>query len=94
MYLEDDGNVHHFGYEDGSKKAVLISTAGFPKREDNFDGLVFQMRHMFGKQMPAICCAESALFMQDSTAALVEPYKAAVLKAGEGVNSIRRSAKL
>jgi multimeric flavodoxin WrbA len=83
MYLEDDGNVHHFGYEDGSKKAVLISTAGLPKREGNFDGLVFQMRHMFGSKTPAICCAESALFMQDSTAALVEPYKAAVLKAGE-----------
>lgn len=82
MYLDASGVAHHFGYEDGSKKTVLISTGGLPNTKGNFDGLVFQMKHMYGQNTAAICCAEGSLLMQKETAALVEPYISAVRNAG------------
>ena len=27
MYIDSDGVAHHYGYEEGTKKTVLISTA-------------------------------------------------------------------
>ena len=30
MYIDADGVAHHYGYEEGTKKTVLISTAGLP----------------------------------------------------------------
>jgi hypothetical protein len=82
MYLDDKGIAHHFGYEDGSKKTVLISTGGLPTIQGNFDGLVFQMKHMYGRNAQTICCGEGSPFMQKETAALVEPYLMAVKDAG------------
>jgi len=82
MYLDDKGIAHHYGYEDGSKKTVLISTGGLPSIQGNFDGLVFQMKHMYGRSTQTICCGEGSLFMQKETAALVEPYLMAVKVAG------------
>ena len=82
MYIDEKGIAHHHGYEEGTKKTVLISTAGLPNREGNFDGLVFQMRHMYGDRMPAICCAEGSLFMNEQTAQIVAPYIESVKKAG------------
>jgi multimeric flavodoxin WrbA len=82
MYLDEHGIAHHYGYEDGSKKTVLISTGGLPNCAGNFDGLVFQFRHMFGPSTAAICCAEGSLLMQKETAALIQPYLDAVWKAG------------
>ena len=58
MYLDGRGLAHHYGYEDGSKRTVLISTAGLPNVKGNFDGLVFQMKRMYGENTAAICCAD------------------------------------
>lgn len=82
MYLDNDAMAHHFGYEDGSKKTVLISTAGLPNVKGNFDGLTFQMKHMYGQNVPTICCAEGSLLMQKETTQLVQPYINAVRQAG------------
>lgn len=82
MYLDDKGIAHHYGYEEGTKKTVLISTAGLPNVKGNFDGLVFQMRHMYGEDTAAICCAEGSLFMDPRTEAIVAPYFENVRKAG------------
>ena len=30
MYIDADGVAHHYGYEEGTKKTILISTAGLP----------------------------------------------------------------
>lgn len=83
MYIDEKKIAHHYGYEDGSKKTVLISTAGLPNVKGNFDGLVFQMKHMFGENISTICCAEGSLFMDPETGAIVEPYIEAVRMAGE-----------
>jgi multimeric flavodoxin WrbA len=82
MYVGGDGRAHHKGYEDGSKKTVLISSGGLPDREGNFDGLIFQLRHMYGMETPVICCPESSLFMVPDAAPLTEGYLRAVRQAG------------
>ena len=51
MYIDSDGVAHHYGYEEGTKKTILISTAGLPNMKGNFDGLLFAMRHMYGKNI-------------------------------------------
>lgn len=83
MMMDQRGIAHHLGYEDGSKKTVLIATGGLPNVQGNFDGLVFQMKHMYGEKTAAICCAEGSLLMQKETADLVQPYKNVVKQAGE-----------
>ena len=83
MYVDNEGIAHHYGLEEGSKKTVLISTAGLPNREGNFDGLVFQMRHMYGKNISTICCAEGSMFLSPNTEAIVNPYLEKVRKAGQ-----------
>lgn len=82
MYIDEKGIAHHYGYEEGTKKTVLISTAGLPTNKGNFDALVFQMRHMYGERVPAVCCAEGSLFMNEQTASVVAPYIESVKKAG------------
>lgn len=82
MYIGKDGRAHHYGYEDGTKKTVLIASGGLPDVTGNFDGLVFQLKHMFGAGTATICCAEGALLMQKDTAEIVKPYLDAVKLAG------------
>ncbi len=82
MYIGKDGRAHHGGYENGAKKTVLISSGGLPDVTGNFDGLVFQLKHMFGPRTAAICCAEGALLMQEGTAKIIKPYLDAVEHAG------------
>lgn len=82
IYVGQDGRAHHYGYEDGSKRTVLISSGGLPDVKGNFDGLVFQLKHMFGENTAAILCAEAALFMYQETQSLILPYLEAVKKAG------------
>ncbi len=82
IYRDQKGLSHHYGYEDGSKKAVLISSGGLPDVEGNFDGLLFQLRRMYGENTAAVLCAESALFLSPETENLTYPYLEAVKKAG------------
>lgn len=82
MYVGEDGKSHHYGYEDGSKPTVLISTGGLPDVAGNFDGVAFQLKHMFGENTATILCAEAALFMYNETKALTLPYLEAAKKAG------------
>ena len=82
MYIDSDGIVHHYGYEEGTKKTVLISTAGLPNMKGNFDGLLFAMRHMYGKNISYICCAEGSLFMSPNTESITNAYLAKVRQAG------------
>ena len=82
MYIDSDDIAHHYGYEEGTKKTVLISTAGLPNMNGNFDGLLFAMRHMYGKNISYICCAEGSLFMSPNTESITNPYLAKVKQAG------------
>ncbi|MDR2922132.1 MAG: flavodoxin family protein [Treponema sp.] len=82
IYVGKDGRTHHYGYEDGSKRTVLISSGGLPDVKGNFDGLVFQLKHMFGENTAVILCAEAGLFLSPETDALTYPYFEAVKKAG------------
>ena len=82
MYIDSDGIAHHYGYEEGTKKTVLISTAGLPNMKGNFDGLLFAMRHMYGKNISYICCAEGSLFMSPNTESITNAYLAKVRQAG------------
>lgn len=82
MYIGKDGYAHHYGYEDGSKKTVLIASGGLPDITGNFDGLIFQLKHMFGIDTATICCAESTLLMQQNTVEIIKPYLDSVEHAG------------
>ena len=82
MYIDADGVAHHYGYEEGTKKTILISTAGLPNMKGNFDGLLFAMRHMYGKNISYICCAEGSLFMSPNTEVITTPYLKKVKQAG------------
>ena len=82
LFVGEDGRTHHPGYEEGTKKTILIASGALPDVQGNFDGVVFQVRHMFGIQSEAICCAEASLFMSKKTRALMDPYLEAVKKAG------------
>ena len=48
----------------------------------NFDGLLFAMRHMYGKNISYICCAEGSLFMNPDTEIFTAPYLKKVKQAG------------
>lgn len=82
MCIGEDDRAHHLGLEDGSKKTVLISSAGLPDVKGNFDGVIFQIRHMYGLNTQVITCSEASLFMQKETRPLTESYLANVRKAG------------
>lgn len=82
MYIDDKGISHHYGFGDGSKKTMLISTAGLPNVKGNFDGLIFLMKHMYGDYITSICCAEGSLFLNPETESIVAPYIENVEKAG------------
>lgn len=82
MYIGEGGRSHHYGYENGSKKTILISSGGLPDVIGNFDGLVFQIKHMFGENTTTICCAEAALFLQSETKSMTSKYLDAVRTAG------------
>ena len=86
MYVDEEGIAHHYGLEEGTKPTVLISTAGLPNIKGNFDGLVFQLKHMYGKNVQTICCAEGSLFMSPNTQAIVQPYIDRVRQAGQQVH--------
>ncbi|MDD5935798.1 MAG: hypothetical protein PUC65_09590 [Clostridiales bacterium] len=49
----------------------------------NFDGLIFQLRHMFGEDTPAICMAETGLFSNPEAKQLTEVYLTFVEAAGK-----------
>jgi len=82
MYLDEKGVSHHYGCEEGTKKTVLISTAGLANNKGNFDGLIFSMKHMYGEGVATICCAEGSLFMNKQNQELVKPYLEKVKLAG------------
>ena len=82
MYVGTDGRAHHYGYEDGSKRTVLISSGGLPDVAGNFDGIVFQLKRMFGENTATILCAEASLYMHKETEAFTLPYLEAAKKAG------------
>jgi multimeric flavodoxin WrbA len=82
IYIGLDGRTHHYGYEDGSKRTILISSGGLPDVKGNFDGLVFQLKHMFGENTATILCAESGLFLSPETNALTSSYLETVKRAG------------
>lgn len=83
IYFDEKGISHHPGYEDGSKKTVLISSAGLPNVMGNFDGLIFAMKHMYGENTATICCAEGANFMNSRAKDVVDAYLENVKKAGQ-----------
>lgn len=82
LIVGEDGLSRHPGYEDGSKPAVLISSAGQPDVKGNFDALVFQLRRMFGQNTQTVLCAEGPLFFLKGNERWTEPYLAAVRRAG------------
>ena len=90
MYIDADGVAHHYGYEEGTKKTILISTAGLPNMKGNFDGLLFAMRHMYGKNISYICCAEGSLFMSPNTEVITTPYLEKVKQAGAEYKAAER----
>lgn len=82
LYVGEDGRTHHPGYEDGTKPTVLIASGAMPDVQGNFDGVVFQIKHMFGMKTQTICCAEASLFMSKKTRDQMNPYLEVVKKAG------------
>lgn len=82
MYLKE-GMAHYYGYEDGSKKTVLISSGALPDLKGNFDGLTFEFKRMFGEKTFTICCPASALFSDLNSKPIIAKYLALVEQAGQ-----------
>lgn len=60
MYADQNGHTHHPCSRKLNMKSLLISGCGFPDLENNFEGLRFQFKRMFG-EMPMIFCTEAPL---------------------------------
>jgi len=82
MILGPDGYTTHPERIDRPIPSMLIAGAGFPDREGNFDGLIFQFNRSFGGKRPMILCPESPLLGEESAGEWTAPYLAAVRKAG------------
>jgi hypothetical protein len=48
------------------------------------------MRHMYGKNISYICCAEGSLFMSPNTESITAPYLAKVKQAGADYKAAER----
>ncbi len=81
QYVGEDGRTHHPLREGHAVKMMLISGSGFPDREGNFDGLIFQFERLFGK-CPMILCVESPLLNIEEAAPVAQPYLDAARRAG------------
>lgn len=80
---ENSGDCGHPSrYDMSGKKYVLISTCGFYKRENNYDGLEKQFEILYGKDLLKILCPEGELFAQPQLRALCSKYLGFVERAG------------
>lgn len=82
QYKDEKGNTHHPRRNEHRVQHMLISGCGFPDREGNYDGLIFQFQRMFGKDATMILCPEAPMFSVPEAAVVTEPYLALVEKAG------------
>lgn len=83
QYTDEKGDTHHPSRTEHYAQHILISGCGFPDREGNYDGLIFQFQRMFGKEATMILCPESPMFSVPQAAVVTEPYLALVEKAGK-----------
>ncbi|MEA4988555.1 MAG: flavodoxin family protein [Anaerovorax sp.] len=82
QYVDENGQTHHPSRDNHHARMMLISGCGFPDREGNFDGLIFQFRRMFGADAPLLLCVEAPLLSIPEAAPVAEPYLVLVRKAG------------
>lgn len=79
----ENGETYHPIREERTTEMMLVSGSGFPNREGNFDGLIFQFDHMFGDKHPTILCVEAPLLNIPAAAPLADAYLATVRQAGQ-----------
>lgn len=91
QYTDENGDTHHPCRKENLTQHILISGCGFPDREGNYDGLVFQFQRMFGKDTTMILCPEAPMLSAPEAAVVTEPYLAIVEKAG---NEFRTRGKI
>lgn len=80
--VDENGNTYHPTRQERDVSMMLISGSGFPDREGNFDGLIFQAKRMFGSELPMILCVESPLLNIPEAAPVADPYLDLVRQAG------------
>lgn len=79
---DEAGETYHPAREEHDVKQLIISGCGFPNREGNYDGLLFQIRKLFG-DAEVITCVESPMLNIEGAEPLVGPYLELVKKAGK-----------
>jgi multimeric flavodoxin WrbA len=82
--LEDENGsiIHPSRYDLSHQKYVLISTCGFPQKENNYDALFKQFNLMYD-DYSSIICPEGELFRVKELNDVINQYLSIVKKAGE-----------
>lgn len=80
--VDSNNQTRHPKRNEKNARHILISSCGFPDREGNFDGLVFQFTRMFGKASPIILCSEAPMLSVAIASFVTVPYLLLVKKAG------------
>lgn len=83
QYVSEDGRTHHPARKERNVSMMLVSGSGFPDREGNFDGLIFQFKRQFGADAPMILCLESPMMYIEEAAPLAEKYLELAREAGK-----------
>lgn len=81
--VDEDGSTYHPQRDETPTRHMVISGCGFPEIKNNYDGLIFQIKMIFGKETPMILCCEAPLLALERSQIVAKPYLEKVKKAGE-----------
>ncbi len=82
MRREGGRFVHESRGDFSRQKYVMICGCGFPNFTDNFEGMIFQFRAMFGDDSTIIAVPESPMFSAPQADSVTKPFLENVKKAG------------
>ena len=83
MRREGERFAHESRGDFSRQKHVMICGCGFPNFRNNFEGMIFQFRSMFGENSTIITVPESPLFNAPEAEIVTKPFLVYVKKAGE-----------
>ncbi|WP_167958375.1 flavodoxin family protein [Anaerosporobacter faecicola] len=83
QYEGEQGKTQHKSRLTREIPMVLITGCGFPERENNYEGMLFQFERCFGANLPKIVCVEEPLLSVEEAKPIASQYLAYVKQAGE-----------
>lgn len=84
------GRATHPGIGAENGKHILITSGAFPQIKGNFDGMLFQVKRLFGEDTAVIaCCASTTMLLgkKDAFRPYIDSYMQALHQAGKEYGS-------